>query len=416
MAGKTFALVDCNNFYVSCERVFNPKLEGKPVLVLSNNDGCVVARSDESKRLGIAMGVPVFQIKDLIRKHNIQVWSSNYALYGDLAYRVRILLEEFSPSVEVYSIDECFVDFTGREIDHAHQLRATIKQWTGLPVAIGVGPTKTLAKVANRIAKRSGEGVFALACDQQIGQILETIAVADIWGIGSRLAERLRQVGIIQAKQFRDAEDLWIKKLLGVVGLRTVLELRGFSCLPLELAPRARQSCVVSRSFRRPIETLCELKEAVATFTAQATYKIRQESLAAQVLTVFVSSSRFKEPVYRNQASFSLRVATHDTQELIPYALVLTEGLYRKGVLFSKTGALLTDLISDTEIQPYLFDTCDRERATRLMQVVDKLNTEMGKRTIWYGTEGIHQRWKTKASNISPAWTTQWDALPVVKA
>jgi DNA polymerase V len=419
MAGKTFktfALVDCNNFYVSCERVFNPKLEGKPVLVLSNNDGCVVARSNESKQLGIAMGVPVFKIKDLIRKHNIQVWSSNYTLYGDLSYRVQSLLEEFSPKVEVYSIDECFVDFAGKDVDDALQLKAIIKQWTGLPVAIGIGPTKTLAKVANRIAKRSGQGVFALACDQQLEQILETIAVGDIWGIGHRLAERLQQVNITQARQLRDADDRLIKKLLGVVGLRTVLELRGFSCLPLELAPRSRQSCVVSRSFARPVETLLELKEAVATFAARAAYKIRQEGLAAQVLSVFVSSSRFKEPIYRNQGSFALPIATHDTQELITYALVLTEALYRKGVLFAKAGVLLSDLISDNQIQPYLFDTKDRERAARLMEIVDRLNTKMGRNTIWHGAEGIHQNWNTKATNVSPCWTTQWSALPVVKA
>lgn len=413
---KVFALIDCNNFYVSCERVFNPMLEGKPVLILSNNDGCIVARSNESKQLGIAMGVPVFKIKDLIRKHNIQVWSSNYTLYGDLSYRVQSLLEEFSPKVEVYSIDECFVDFAGKDVDDALQLKAIIKQWTGLPVAIGIGPTKTLAKVANRIAKRSGQGVFALACDQQLEQILETIAVGDIWGIGHRLAERLQQVGITQARQLRDADDRLIKKLLGVVGLRTVLELRGFSCLPLELAPSPRQSCVVSRSFARPIETLLEMKEAVATFTAKAAYKLRKDNLAAQHLTVFVSTSRFKDPYYSNKKTTSLPVATNHTQELISYALALTEQLYRKGLSFSKAGVIMMKLVSDDHRQLNLFDTRDREQAARLLQDMDQINEQMERGTLRYAAEGLKQGWQTRAEKRSPRWTTQWGELPVVKA
>jgi DNA polymerase V len=412
-----FALVDANHFYCSCERVFAPGLEGRPVVVLSNNDGCIVSASQESKQLGITRGVPIFQIRPLIRRHRVAVFSSNYTLYGDLSRRVMDTLKHFTPRVEVYSIDEAFVDFTGLEdlSEYGCQMRSTVKQWTGIPVSIGIAQTKTLAKIANRLAKRSELGVFDLTtCNQE--QVLASIAIEDVWGIGPRWSKRLRQQGIASALALRHADKAWIRQQMGVIGVRIVWELQGYSCLPLELNPKPRKSVVVSRSFGTPVESLKELKEAVATFTARAAYKLRKENLAAQCLTVFVSTSRFKEPYYNNKKTTSLPVATNHMQELIGYALTLTERLYRKGLPFTKAGVMMMKLVCDDQRQINLFDTCDRERAERLLQGVDEINEQLGRGTLHYGAEGLKQGWQTRAERRSPRWTTQWSELPIVKA
>jgi DNA polymerase V len=412
-----FALVDANHFYCSCERVFAPGLEGRPVVVLSNNDGCIVSASQESKQLGITRGVPIFQIRPLIRRHRVAVFSSNYTLYGDLSRRVMDTLKHFTPRVEVYSIDEAFVDFTGLEdlSEYGCQMRSTVKQWTGIPVSIGIAQTKTLAKIANRLAKRSELGVFDLTtCNQE--QVLASIAIEDVWGIGPRWSKRLRQQGIASALALRHADKAWIRQQMGVIGVRIVWELQGYSCLPLELNPKPRKSVVVSRSFGTPVESLKELKEAVATFTARAAYKLRKENLAAQCLTVFVSTSRFKEPYYNNKKTTSLPVATNHMQELIGYALTLTERLYRKGLPFTKAGVMMMKLVCDDQRQINLFDTCDRERAERLLQGVDEINEQLGRGTLHYGAEGLKQGWQTRAEQRSPRWTTQWSELPIVKA
>jgi DNA polymerase V len=273
-----FALLDCNNFYVSCERLFQPALLGKPVVVLSNNDGCVIARSDEAKALGIPMGLPAFKLTDLIKAHPIEIFSSNYTLYGDLSTRVMTTLTQWAPAVEVYSIDEAFLDLTGLSTDdlvsYGHTMRATIQQWTGIPVSIGIAPTKTLAKLANRLAKRSAQGVVALTVPAEIDATLACTRVEEIWGIGPGSTKRLKAHEITTALQLRNANDRWIRQYLDVVGQRIVWELRGISCLPLELCPPPKQSLMVSRSFGRPITTLIEMREAVATYTTRAAEKI----------------------------------------------------------------------------------------------------------------------------------------------
>jgi DNA polymerase V len=417
-----FALVDCNNFYASCERVFNPKLEGKPIIVLSNNDGCVVARSNEAKALGIKMGVPAFEIKNLIKVHNVQVFSSNYTLYGDMSQRVMESLKEFSPEMEIYSIDEAFLNLTGFEhldlSEYGRKIKKSIKQWTGIPVSVGIARTKTLAKLANRIAKKNPEnqGIANILDPKDEFEALSKIAVGDVWGIGSSFARLLESKGIRTALELRDADERWIKKKMGVVGLRTVLELRGISCLPLEDCRPTRKGMTVSRLFGKPIERLTELKEAMATYLSTAGEKLRRENLAANVLGVYVMTDRFKEPYYSRSTTIELPVATCDTQELIRYGLRAVEALYRHGLQFKKGGVMLTDLVESSHVQQNLFDTSDRQRSMRLMQAMDKVNTAIGAETLRFAAAGINPQWKVLANHKSKRYTTCWDELVSVKA
>lgn len=293
-----FALVDCNNFYASCERVFNPRLIGRPVVVLSNNDGCVVARSNEAKALGIGMGVPEFKVRELIQRHDVAVLSSNYALYGDLSRRVMDTLRGLASQVEIYSIDEAFLDVSGfgGRLEHARQMRQTVRQWTGIPVSVGIGPSKVLAKVANKLAKKTpgAEGVYDLCDEAARREALERFPVADVWGIGPAHAKLLLGHGCETAADLRDADERWIKKRLGVVGVRMVHELRGISCLPLERCPPAKKNIACTRSFGRYVETLAEMREAVASYAARAAVKLRRQGSCAGLLTVFLMTNNFR--------------------------------------------------------------------------------------------------------------------------
>src|SRR5256712_3415793 len=334
-----FALVDCNNFYVSCERVFDPTLDGKPVLVLSNNDGIVVARSNEAKALDIAMGVPAFQIRHLIRKHDVQVYSSNYALYGDMSRRVMDTLAQFNPDVEVYSIDEAFLSlsgFTSRNLtEYGRAIRATVKRWTGIPVSVGIAETKTLAKIAGEIAKRRRDagGVCDLTAWPDRGVLLADLPVADGWGVGPNWARLLTEHGVCTARDLREADEHWIRKRMGVTGARIVQELRGVSCLTVEDCPPPKQAVTVSRMFGKPVTTLAEMREAVAAYTARAGEKLRPERLAATVLTVFLTTNPFKtdEPQYSNAVTIKLPAVTDATPDLLRYALRGIERIYRDG-------------------------------------------------------------------------------------
>ena len=418
-----FALVDCNNFYASCERVFNPRLEGKPIVVLSNNDGCVVARSNEAKALGIGMGVPEFQIRPLLRAHRVQVFSSNYTLYGDLSQRVMETLEQFSPDLEIYSIDEAFLSLVGFEhrdlIEHGRLIRRTVKQWTGIPVSVGIAETKTLAKIANRIAKRTPDtgGVFdLLACPDREAS-LGRVAVEDVWGIGPNHARLLTQHGITTALQLRGVDDQWIWKRMGIVGLRLVMELRGVSCLDLEQCPAPKQSLACSRAFGKPINTLTEMEEAVSVYTSRVSEKLRRERLAATVLTVCLTPNEFKEgPQYSNALTLKLPVVTDTTSELIRCVLQGIRAIYRDGYLYKKAGVVLTGLVPASQTQADLFDDRDRGRSKRLMTTIDAVNDRWGAGTLHYASSGITKAWKTQFHRRSPAYTTDWDALPVVTA
>lgn len=418
-----FALVDCNNFYVSCERVFQPKLTGKPVVVLSNNDGCVVARSNEAKALGIGMGVPEFQIRPLLRAHHIQVFSSNYALYGDLSQRVMETLEQFCPDLERYSIDEAFLSlsgFTSRNLlEYSQTIRRTVQQWTGIPVSIGIAETKTLAKLANRIAKRNPDtgGVFDLTACPDRDLLLSRIPVEDVWGIGSNHARTLTCQGITTALHLRQADHRWIRKHLGIVGVRLVEELGGRSCLPLEECPSPKQSITCSRTFGTPITTLAEMEEAVSVYVSRAAEKLRREGLAATHLTIFLTTNPFKAgPHYSNALTRKLSVATDSTSELIRLVLHSLQRIYREGYEYKKAGVLLTGLVQANQIQADLFDPHDRVRSKQLMAVLDRINDRWGTGTVRYAATGLHRAWTTQFHRRSPAYTTNWDELPLVRA
>jgi DNA polymerase V len=418
-----FALVDCNNFYASCERVFQPKLAGQPIVVLSNNDGCVVARSNEAKALGIAMGVPEFQIRPLLRAHRVQVFSSNYTLYGDLSQRVMETLEQFSPDLEIYSIDEAFLSLTGFErrnlTDYGRAIRKTVKQWTGLPVSVGIAETKTLAKIANRIAKRTPDtdGVFDLLACPDRDALLGRVAVVDVWGIGPSYSRLLTQQGITTALQLRQADDHWIRTHMGVVGMRLVAELRGRSCLDLEVCPAPKQGITCSRTFGRSVCTLAEMEEAVSSYVTRAAEKLRREGLAATVLTVFVMTNAFtEEPQYRNSVTCTLPVGTDTTSALIRAALRGLRTIYRGGYRYKKAGVMVTALVPASQVQPDLFDQQDRPKSKRLMAALDAVNDRWGAGTLQYASSGLTKTWQTQCHHRSPAYTTNWDELPVVNA
>ena len=418
-----FALVDCNNFYASCERVFNPKLEGKPIVVLSNNDGCVVARSNEAKALGISMGVPEFQIRPLLRAYKVQVFSSNYTLYGDMSQRVMETLAQFCLDSEVYSIDEAFLSlsgFTSRNLtEYGRTMRSTVKQWTGIPVSVGIAETKTLAKIANRVAKRAPDtgGVFNLLACPDRDALLGRIAVQDVWGIGPNHVHFLKQHGITTAVQLRQVEDQWIRKHMGIVGLRLVMELRGVSCLELEQCPAPKQSLTCSRAFGTPISTLTEMEEAVSSYTSRVAEKLRGERLAATVLTVFLTTNEFTDgPQYSNAITIKLPVVTDHTHELIRSALQGIRVVYRNGYQYKKAGVMLMGLVPVGQVQADLFDHHDRVRSTRLMSALDAVNARWGVGALQYASSGITKKWKTQFHHRSPAYTTQWNELPLVQA
>jgi DNA polymerase V len=419
-----FALVDCNNFYVSCERVFNPGLEGKPVIVLSNNDGCAVARSNEVKKLGIRMGSPVFKQKDIIKACGIQVFSSNYALYGDMSRRVVQVLGEFSPDMEVYSIDECFLDLTAIRPDDlaafGRTIKATVKKHTGIPVSVGMARTKTLAKIAARIAKKSEKaaGVLDLTSDRHLDRALDITPVEDVWGVGRRYAKFLKVHGILNARALRDADRNFIRKKMGINGVRLVEELNGRSCYPLDVNPALKKNVTVSRSFGRPIREMGELREAMASYAIRGAEKLRRETLVAGVVTVFLMTDRFKpESFYYDLEAVRLPVPTHNTPEIIRAALDGLERIYREGCLYKKAGLFFSELSSDTMVQTVMFDPVDRPRSARLMASLDRINETMGKYTLTYASAGLSpsRPWQTLFNHRSKAWTTRWDQLPEVR-
>ena len=421
---KKIALIDCNNFYVSCERVFNPKLEGKPVVVLSNNDGCVVARSQETKDLGIAMGVPIFKIRELIEQHQIEVYSSNYVLYGDMSGRVMATLATFSPEVEIYSIDEAFVDLSwlsGDElIQYASLIRTTVFQWTGIPVSVGIAPTKTLAKVANRIAKKNPQHQGVFLCPESEAEqdkILSGISVKDIWGIGRQYSKWLINEGVTNALQLKQTPEWKIQPKMGIVGVRLLRELQGVSCLELELQPKPKKATCVSRSFRRPVSTLAELKEAVLTHTTLAAEKLRKQKQCAAAITIFILTSRFKDNYYSNSITLPLPVASNLTPELIDLAIKGLELIFCEGYEFKKAGVIMQGLQPENIRQGNLFlQDYDSTKLEKLMKTIDQINKRYGRNTLCWAGSGVNKPWSMKRENLSPLYTTCWSEIPIVKA
>lgn len=418
MRPPVFALVDCDDFYVSCERVFAPRLRGRVVVVLSNNDGCVISRSGEAKAAGVTMGAPLFKVRGLLDAHGAKIFSSNYELYGDMSRRVMRVLEECAPGIEPYSIDEWFLTLSCFRADEltemGRQIREKIKKWLGLPASVGVAGTKTLAKLAARLAKRSvkAAGVVNLFDSPHAERALALTAVGDVWGVGPRLSARLVARGFRTALDLRDADERRMRRLGGIVLQRVVLELRGVSCLPLTLCPPDRKSVVCSRSFGRPVETLNELREAAAFHACRAAVKLCRARLAANVLVVFAATGRFEHAGrYENSATLTLPAPTDYTPELIRHALLGVEEIYRAGLKFKKAGVMLLDLAPAAPAQSAMSDATDRARAARLMQTLDDITARMGHRALRFAAAGFDQRWRMLSHERSPRCTTRWAEL-----
>lgn len=414
---KLYALVDCNNFYASCERVFNPKLRNVPVVVLSNNDGCVIARSEEAKEVGIEMGVPYFQCRDLIRQHKVAVCSSNYALYGDMSARVMQILHEDCPAVQVYSIDESFVDFTVPEPEqYGHYIRDKIYREVGIPVSVGIGTTKTLAKVANKLAKKRG-GVFSIGDNRE--EILKDFPVDKVWGIGRRLAARLEVQGILSAWDLSQVDEIWVRREMSVVGLRIVLELRGMSCLTMQDAPQSKQSICTSKSFSRPVTKLEQMHEALAVYTARAAEKLRKQKSLASHIAVFVVPRSPNGGREQNhfQVDITLPEASFYTPQLMLYAKQALRRLWRENTAYLKLGVILSGIIPEGQHQANFLapQSITQEKQKAVMTLMDDLNQKSGKKVIRMASEGSKQEWQMQRQFLSSRYTTQWPEILNIK-
>jgi DNA polymerase V len=422
--GEVFALVDCNNFYVSCERVFRPDLNHRPVVVLSNNDGNVVALSNEAKVLGIPFGAPFFKLSELIAGEGVAVFSSNYTLYGDMSRRVMDTLSSFSPDMEIYSIDEAFLALRGgmdAVTGKGRDIRETVMRWTGVPVSIGIAPTKTLAKLASRMVKKDGSlgGVFNITGHPHIEEILAGLDVEAVWGVGPRYGGMLRSAGVRTVRDLMLAPDHWVRKRMHITGLRTVMELRGISCLALEDAAPPKKGIVCSRSFGRPVSSLDELSEAVASYAARGAEKLRGQGGAASFLTVFIATNRFvpEDPQYSNGVTVPLPAPSSYTPLMIRTALQLLGRIYRPGFRYKKAGVMFSGIVPQWDRQLDLFRPVrETERQQRLMRVMDGVNREMGRDSLYFASQGIARAWGMRRAYLSRRYTTRWDELPVVRA
>lgn len=418
------ALVDCNNFYVSCERLFQPKLDSEPVIVLSNNDGCVVARSDEVKALGVKMGQPVFEIKSLIARHRIKVFSSNYALYGDLSTRLSHILTELGENLEVYSIDEAFLQIKEIAVEqltsYAHSIRNKINQYIGIPVSIGIGPTKTLAKLANHYAKKnktSTQGVFDITAPHMQDWLLPQIDVSDIWGIGSNWSRQLRRFGIHTAYDLKHADIRWIRKQFNVIMQKTVWELNGEACFPLEQQAPKKKEILCSRSFGELQYAYESLRSAIAHHTSAAATKLRKQNTLCTSLYVFIRTNPFRtqDRQYSQGCAIYLPQATDDTSILLRYTTQALKQIFKPGFRYKKAGVMLQALCDNDHFQLSLMAPNWRDNRA-LMHALDRINQRYGKGTLVYGAEGCSDNWKMRRAQLSSRYTTAWSNLPIVKA
>ena len=423
-ANRSIALIDCNNFYVSCERVFNPALKRKPVIVLSNNDGCVIARSQEVKDLGIKMGVPWFKVQNLARHHKIIVFSSNYTLYADMSNRVMKIISEFAPNQEVYSIDECFLDLTGFKhlglADYGQRIRSTINRLVGLPVCVGVGASKTLAKLATHIAKKYF--VFDGVCNlNEITQgtldlLFSKIEVGEVWGVGERIEKKLAKLGVNTVFDLKQSSPQALRKQFSVLMERTIRELNGESCIPLEEIAPLKKQLVCSRGFGIPVSSLSELSEAVITYATRVAEKLRRQRSVTAMVYVFIQTNPFKKKdrQYNPGRFVPLTNPTDDTRILIRAVLTGLKSIYKPGFSYKKAGVLLDDLLPFNQHQESLFD--DKESQTHsefLMQAIDEINDTMGSGTIKFLGEGLEKQWRAKAEKKTRCYTTRVDEIPV---
>ena len=418
---QQFALVDCNNFYVSCERIFRPDLRHTPLVVLSNNDGCVVSRSNEAKALGVNMGQPWFQVQELAEAHGILALSSNYALYADMSNRVMSILSDYSPRQEVYSIDECFVDLTGTPQLKAlsYAIRERVTTWTGIPVCVGIGPTKTLAKLANHIAKKHprSQGVFnynALSQEQQ-ARLLAQIAVSEVWGVGRRLTVQLQAHGIHTVQDLRVAQTQTLRSAFGVLMEKTQRELQGTACMDLQEAPSAKKQIIASRSFGQPVQDLPVLQDAVSSFVATACAKLRAQDSQAAVIQVFLQTNRFRkdQAQYNPCLAVPLPQATNDSLVVNRWAAALTERMYRPDYIYKKAGVMLSDITPAGRQQTDWLEPAAPTQ-TPLMNALDELNQRYGRGTVKISGQGARGAWQMKQERKSPCYTTDWEGLACV--
>lgn len=418
---RAIALIDCNNFYVSCERLFQPSLEGKPVVILSNNDGCVVSRSQEAKDLGIVMAAPWFQLKHLATQHNIIALSSNYTLYADISNRVMRLLTKFSPEQEVYSIDECFLELSGMNdlTRHGQRMREAVKQCIGIPVCVGIAQSKTLAKLANHVAKKQPRFVwvcnFNALPEHELDALLKKISVGEIWGVGRSTAARLQKMDINSVLDLKRAPAKRIRSEFGVTMERTVAELNGTACLELgELTP-SRQQIICSRSFGLPVVHLPDLEQAVISYTSRAAEKLRRQHSIAACVQVSIRTSPHRAAQYQNALIAPLICPTDDTRRLCHAALSALRRIYRSGYAYQKAGVVLSGIIASDNRPRSLFDE-EAEQPSALMATLDSINQRMGSGTVKFLGEGIRKGWAMKRGNVSPRYTTELAELAVAKA
>lgn len=417
-----YGLIDCNNFYASCERVFQPSLNGKAIVVLSNNDGCVIARSAEAKALGIPMGEPAFKLKELIESNQVSVFSSNYVLYGDMSHRVMTTIGAFVPEMEIYSIDEAFLLLDGLENinlnDLGSKLVTRVLKNTGIPVSLGIAPSKTLAKVANKFAKKykNYNSVCIIDSDEKREKALKLTKIGDVWGIGRQYAKKLEYYSVNTAWDFTQRSKSWVRQQMGVVGERTWLELRGIPCIETE-SPRAKKTICTSRSFGEKLTSIEPIAEAVANYAAGCAEKLRAQKSTAAVITVFIHTNPFanNQPQYYNQATLSLAVSSNDTTELIDYAMRGLKSIFREGYQYKKAGVIVSEISPERPLQTNMFDTRNRTKYTTAMVAIDALNARYGRQKVKIASQGFDRKWKLKNENLSKCYTTNIKDILTVK-
>ena len=412
------ALIDCNSFYVSCERLFNPKINNKPVVVLSNNDGCVISRSTEAKKIGIKMGEPYFKVRELVAKNNVHIFSSNYALYGDISRRVMKTLKSFSEKIEIYSIDEAFIDLSHieeKEVEnYGKEIRERILKWTGIPSSVGISNTKTLSKIANHIAKKNKTGVTYLK--ENIDESLKNFKISDIWGVGKQLSKLYIKNGIDTAYKLKNISNSWVKKSTSVLGAKTVMELRGVTCINLETQETKRKSCCVSRSFGKKIESLKKLQESIVTHCLNAAEKIRNEEQVTKSLTVFIRTSPFDKyrKYYSNSITIDLPIATSNSLEIIKTAISGLKKIYKYGYFYQKAGIVLSKLTGSSENELNLLAPIMENKSKTLMKAIDFTNAKYGRNAVSIAQAGINNSWKMRREHSSKIDTASFDSLPKI--
>jgi DNA polymerase V len=418
------ALVDCNNFYASVEKMFDPSLKGRPVVVLSNNDGCAIARSEEAKALGIEMGTPVFIIDQKLKDNNVAVFSSNYTLYGSMSQRVMTILRSFVPKVEVYSIDEAFLDLTGFACTGlaalAGRIRETVRAHTGLPVSIGIAPTKTLAKMANRFAKKNNQatGVHLAVTKDEVRKMLEATKPGEIWGIGPQYRNFLLEHNFNTAADLLNAPEEWIRKNMSVIGQRLIYELKGIKAIEWEDVPPPKQNICTARSFGKLLTTQSEISQAIASHAASCARKLRKDKSCCKKLYVFIETNPYRngDKQYLAGITITLPVASNSSSEIVKYAGKALQLIYRPGFNYLKAGVMAISIVPQTQVQLGLFDTRDRVKDQRLMNALDRSNAAFGKDIVRYGTHGYGTSWKLRANKLSPCYTTRIDQVMKVKS